>query len=219
MNALLNIGVAYSRLKQYDKAISSYGKALAIKPDFLKANINMADLYMNQKKYDKALPFLKQAVFTAPKNTKVLYNLGISQFRLKKYEIAALTFKKIVTINPELPNPQLNLAILYYQYLNRQKESILHFKKALELNPNVQNKKQIQKIVKKWDSSTRWTFGLTGFIWLDLYDHLQTFYLPIAALDIADKSLTLTATGRLVFFKVSATTKSERMIEFAKSFT
>ncbi len=102
---------------------------------------------MSQKKYDKALYHFKQAALEKPKNTTVLYNMGISYFQLKSYDKATQALKKTVVINPELPLAQLNLAILYYQYLDKPQKSIPHFKKALELNPDIQNRDHIKKII------------------------------------------------------------------------
>lgn len=148
MNALLNIGVAHSGLKQYDKAMVYYEKTLKIKSDFSKPHINIAGIYMSRKQYDKAVDYFKKAAVNEPDNPMVLYNMAISQVHLKEYDQAAIALKKAVEIKPDWANAQLNLAILYYQYLNRQKESIPYFKKTLELNPKVQNKDQIEKIIK-----------------------------------------------------------------------
>lgn len=45
-------------------------------------------------------------------------------------------------------NAQLNLAILYYQYLDKPEKSIPHFKKTLELKPDVSNHEQIKRIIE-----------------------------------------------------------------------
>ncbi|WP_300461124.1 O-antigen ligase family protein [Desulfobacula sp.] len=147
MNALLNLGVAYSGLNQHDTAMGYYQKVLDIKPDFSKAHMNIAGIYMGQKQYDKAVASFQTAAVTEPDNAMILYNMGLCQVYLKQYEQAARILERTVAINPAWPNAQLNLAILYYQYLNKKKQSVLHFKKALEQNPNVQNRDQIKKII------------------------------------------------------------------------
>jgi len=85
----------------------------------------------------------------------VLYNMGMSQIHLKQYQQAAQSLKRTVDLEPGWAQAQLNLAILYYQHLGRQKESIPHFKKVLELNPNVQNKQEIKKIIQKFHPQKR----------------------------------------------------------------
>lgn len=150
MNTLLNMGVAHGGLKQYDNAMTYYQKVLKIKPNHPKAHINMAGIYMTQKKFSNAVYSFQQAAVTEPDNPKIFYNMGMSQIHLKQYQQAAQSLKKTVEIEPEWIQAQLNLAILYYQHLGRQEESIPHFKKTLALNPKVQNKQEIKKIIKKF---------------------------------------------------------------------
>jgi O-antigen ligase/Tfp pilus assembly protein PilF len=147
MNALLNMGAAQGGLKKYDKAMTYYEKVLEIKPDHSKAHNNMADIYMNQKKYGKAIESFQKAAATESYNPNILYNMAIAQIHLKEYEQAAQSLKKTVAIKPDWAKAQLNLAILYYQHLGRQKDSVPHFKKAMDLDPKIQNKDQIKKII------------------------------------------------------------------------
>jgi tetratricopeptide (TPR) repeat protein/O-antigen ligase len=150
MNSLLNMGVAHGGLKQYDTAITYYQEVLKIKPAHPKAHINLAGIYMTQKKFSNAIDSFQKAAVSEPNNPKILYNMGMSQIQSKQYQQAAQSLKRTVEIEPGWTNAQLNLAILYYQYLGRQKESVPHFKKTLALNPNVQNKQEIKRIIQKF---------------------------------------------------------------------
>jgi tetratricopeptide (TPR) repeat protein/O-antigen ligase len=153
MNALLNIGVAYTGLKQYDTAMGFYEKALDIKSDFSKAHINMGGIYMTWKKYDKAVDSFQKARVNDPDNPMILYNMGMSLLYLKKYDKAAQALEQTIKIRPAWPRAQLNLAILYYQYLDKKAQSVPYFKRALEQDPHVRNKHEIQKIIKNFVNS------------------------------------------------------------------
>jgi tetratricopeptide (TPR) repeat protein len=150
MNTLLNMGVAHGGLKQYDTAMTYYQKVLKIKPNHPKAHINMAGIYMIQKKFSNAVESFQKAAVTESDNPKIFYNMGMSQVQLKQYQQAAQSLKRTVDLKPGWAQAQLNLAILYYQHLDRQEESIPHFKKGLELNPDVQNKQEIKKIIQNY---------------------------------------------------------------------
>ncbi len=154
MNAILNMGVACNGLKQYDKAMIYYKRALRIKKDFSKAFINMAGIYMIRKQYAKAVEYFKKAIVNEPGNAMVMYNMGLCQFYLKRYRQAEQSLAKTIRIKPDWADAQLNLAILYYQYLNKKQQSVPYFKKALELNPNIKNKKQIKKVIAMFSAET-----------------------------------------------------------------
>ncbi len=148
MNALLNLGVAHSQLNQYEPARRYFQKVLEIKPDFPKAHMNMAGIYMNQNLYDQAIESFQKAAAVDSENPLIFYNMGLCQIYLKAYAQAALSLKKTVALKPDWATAHLNLAILYYQHLERQEESIPHFQKALELNPQVQNREEIQQLIE-----------------------------------------------------------------------
>ena len=68
------IGIAYDNKKEYDKAIESYQKALAINPKKDEAYINMGSAYDDKKEYDKAIESYQKALEINPKKDEAYYN-------------------------------------------------------------------------------------------------------------------------------------------------
>ena len=52
----------YAGLKQHRKALDSYQKAIAIKPDFVGAYYNMGNSYGELKEFEKAIEAYKNAL-------------------------------------------------------------------------------------------------------------------------------------------------------------
>ncbi len=55
------MGVAYNKLKEYQKAINAYQKAIEIKPDNHGAYYNMGNAYGELKEYQKAINAYQKA--------------------------------------------------------------------------------------------------------------------------------------------------------------
>jgi len=151
MNALLNIGVAYGNIREHPRALEAYEKVLRIKPDYAKVHNNMANIYMQQKNPDKALVEFKIAAKLDPENSVIHFNVGIVEMQKKRYREAAEAFEKAVKSNPGWDLAHKNLGIAYFQFLNRQKDGLVHLKKALELNPKIADAKHMRDLIKGFE--------------------------------------------------------------------
>jgi O-antigen ligase/Tfp pilus assembly protein PilF len=147
MNALLNIGVAYGNIQDYDKALEVYDKVLEIKPDYGKVHNNMGNIYMKQKNLDIAVQAFELAADLDSENSIIRFNLGTANLQMKRYEEAARAFEKAVELKPEWSLAHKRLGALYLNYLDRRPEGIKHLKKALELNPRMQDADKIRKVI------------------------------------------------------------------------
>ena len=72
--AYTNRGVAYNDLKQYERAISDYNKAIELNPNFALAYNNRGWAYYCLKKYQQALKDFDKAIELNPNNTQAKNN-------------------------------------------------------------------------------------------------------------------------------------------------
>lgn len=94
----------------YAKAMESYQKALAIKPDDAAYHNNLALVLAQTKKYDEAQAELTKAAQADPTNAgKYYFNLGAVYVNTGNGDAAAAAFKKAIEVDP-------NYADAYYQY-------------------------------------------------------------------------------------------------------
>ena len=155
MNAMLNLGVAYGNVNDYENALKTYQGVINIKPDYAKVHNNVANIYMKQKKLDKALQSFRLAATFDPTNPVIHFNVGIVALNKKLYEEARDAFQKAIQIRPKWAMAHKNLGVVLYQYLKKQQEGAVHFQKALEYDPKIKDHKQMQLIISKVKDSVQ----------------------------------------------------------------
>lgn len=121
VNGYLNIGVAYFKLKEYDKALSYWETAKRIYPNnpFLKRNIKLLSsvYYNNAMSVGKTMPqeaikWLEKAVETDAENADYWYNLGGANYTIGDFEKAKQAWTKTLQLNPNHTEAQRGMAAL-----------------------------------------------------------------------------------------------------------
>lgn len=109
VNGYLNIGVAYFKLKDYDKARANWDIAKKIYPNnpFLKNNLKlMGTVYFNDamnmgaKRPLEALKLLEKALEVDPNNADYWYNLGGVSYTVGDFEKARKAWTKTLLLDP-----------------------------------------------------------------------------------------------------------------------
>lgn len=73
--------------------------------------------------------------------------LGAAYTKAKLFPLAIDAYLKSLSLNPDNAEIHYNLVLLYQYSEENTKESLYHFKKYLELNPNVKNKKEVEYLI------------------------------------------------------------------------
>ncbi len=109
VNGYLNVGVAYFKLKDYDKARANWDIAKRIYPNnpFLKTNMKLlGTVYFNDamkmgaKQPNEALKLLEKALEVDPNNADYWYNLGGVSYTIGDFEKAKNAWTKTLLLNP-----------------------------------------------------------------------------------------------------------------------
>lgn len=146
-NSQYNLGLAYERRDQFEKAREHYEEAIKAKPDFGAAFLAIGNSFMAQKNFVDAITPLTKAVELLPQSYEAAYNLGACYSNSGNYAEAESAFKKAIAINPKEPivHQQLGMALLGQ---SKKDEAKLEFQKYLELNPNAADKADILELIK-----------------------------------------------------------------------
>jgi hypothetical protein len=121
VNGYLNVGVAYFKLNQYDKARENWDIAKKIYPNnpFLKADLKlMGTVYYNHamtigvKQPAEAIKLLEQALEVDPGNANYWYNLGGVSYTVGDFEKARNAWTKTLVLDPSYEQAKQGMAAL-----------------------------------------------------------------------------------------------------------
>lgn len=137
IEALNNIGVVYSKMKEYDTAIGYFEKALAIEPHHLIYN-NLGRAYAFKDERNKAIEYYHKAIDIKPDYHEAYLNASYSYFRLKENKKALEYSQKAISIKPDYYEAFFNIGIVYNNEKNYRK-AIEYLKKAIEIKSDYYN--------------------------------------------------------------------------------
>lgn len=148
-----NLGTIYVRLGEIDKAIDAYKNALKINPAYFNAHFNLANVYKDREQLDEAIAHYEQAVRYMPGMAMAYNNMAIcynqkgnlektkgNEPLVKAYkEMAVESYKKAIAIEPRNTKFYNNFASALSD-LQRHREAVELYNKALQLGPNENDK-------------------------------------------------------------------------------
>ncbi|MCX6295171.1 MAG: tetratricopeptide repeat protein [Bacteroidetes bacterium] len=121
VNGYLNLGVAYFKLKDYEKAKAFWGKAKEIYPSnpLIKRNFDLLGAtYFNQgmsiggKNIPEAIKLMEKAVSIDSTKAEYWYNIGGASFTIKDYKKARIAWEKTLELKPDYQQAQEGIKAL-----------------------------------------------------------------------------------------------------------
>jgi tetratricopeptide (TPR) repeat protein len=159
------LGVYFFYQGKYSEAISSFRKAISIKPDFAEAYHNIGVSYHEEGQIDNAITEFQKAVEMDGKYAKGHYSLGLAYYEKKEYDKAITELEKVIELEP---NAQIyfDAAIVYVEkfrtheaaeYSSELDQGLAYYVKCLELNPAFphaqQNKEIVEQVLSEYKNS------------------------------------------------------------------
>ncbi len=137
------LGLAWYRVKNLEKSLENYNKALALNNTKAVTYSNIGIIYFEQGNYPKALELYTKSLSLDPNYADAYFNMGSTLGMLGRYEEAITNFEKCIQFDPE--NAKAHQFIgMTYQNLKRDTEAHPWFDKATIL----EQKKAREKSVK-----------------------------------------------------------------------
>lgn len=112
IDAWFSLGNVYYRRGDFATALSHFGKALALKPDYDLALINMANAYRALGKDDEALAGYEHYLRVDPKNAWVQYQAGEIHLDRGAADRAAEYFRQALAIDPKVASARVALGAI-----------------------------------------------------------------------------------------------------------
>jgi Flp pilus assembly protein TadD len=132
---LYNLGQAYLRNGERDKAENTLKRALVAKPDSAQAMYLLAKLYADQRKDLQAMELLAKARRLAPQNPDVIFLMGRLSMLENYFEDAIQLLEKGIELAPKRPDLHAALGESYFNAGNVDK-AIQEFRTLIKLDPS-----------------------------------------------------------------------------------
>ncbi|MBI2263860.1 MAG: tetratricopeptide repeat protein [Armatimonadetes bacterium] len=132
---LMQLGITYSLLEQFDKAVHQLEKAISLEPDEFRVWGSLGTTYVKMQRYDDAAQAFEKAVQLKPDEFLIWADLGTTYAEIKRYDEAVRAFEKAVKLKPDEFRVWSNLGITYAE-IKRYDEAVRAFEKAVKLKPD-----------------------------------------------------------------------------------
>ena len=163
------LGAAYIGLKNVDKTIESYQKALRLNPNHTDAYNNMGMALYDQGRFDEAVESYQKAVKLEPSFADAHYNLGNALKQTGDLKKAIESYRVSLTINPNDAEVLLNYGNALKNYGDFE-QAIEIYAQALKIDPNsaaaqtnmdntIEEKTEIEKHVADYASIAKLEMG------------------------------------------------------------
>lgn len=104
-DVLVDLGRLLNILRESERALEAYGKAIKLDPDNAYAHLGYGLAAMNMEDYETALEYLLNSVDRFYHQPIAHLYLGETLAILKEYEMAKRSFEVVISIAPSLPKP------------------------------------------------------------------------------------------------------------------
>jgi tetratricopeptide (TPR) repeat protein len=124
-------GNIYLEKKEYNLAMASYNKALALNPNSADTLCSLAKAYAYKEEYSTAKTILHQALALENNHAEALYCLGLCWQNEDDFYRAMDFYTKALKVRPGMPEVYNNIGKLYYDHEGDYKGAIGFFEKAI----------------------------------------------------------------------------------------
>mgnify|MGYP006104790147 FL=1 len=128
------IGSAYLKINDVVRAKKNFEASIQLAPKNIAAINNLANLHKNLHEYKDAEKLYLRAIELSPNYSNALLNFGNLKVNINEIDEAIKLYKKVISIDNINYIAHYSLAMAY-QWIGKFKDSIIHCKKTLEINP------------------------------------------------------------------------------------
>ncbi len=143
-NIFYQRGIAYERLKEWERAEPNFKQALELYPDHPQVlnylGYSWVDMKMN---LEEGLDLIKRAVELRPSDGYIVDSLGWAYYRLERYEEAVTELERAVGLMPYDPILNDHLGDAYWQ-VGRKLEATFQWRHARDLEPEPELLEEIE---------------------------------------------------------------------------
>jgi tetratricopeptide (TPR) repeat protein len=145
--AWTELGTVYFKQEKGGDAEKAFRRALAEKPAFMLALLNLGKLLFSQKNFDAAIETLTKAVEVDPRSAEANYFLGEAYLQIKKGSKAVGYLNEALRLDPVgKAEAHLRLAALY-RGAGMKDKAVAEYEQFLAKKPDHPEKQKIQQYI------------------------------------------------------------------------
>ncbi len=130
-------GIAYERLKQWDKAEPNFRKALELNPDQPQVLNYLGYSWVDMNRnLDEGLEMIRRAVELRPDDGYIVDSLGWAYYRLNRFDNAVEELERAADLKAGDPTINDHLGDAYWR-VGRQVEAVYQWQRALTMKPEL----------------------------------------------------------------------------------
>ena len=129
-----NLGLAYYKLEQMDKAAGEFKEALRMNPDYADAHNYLGAVYYDLGRTREAMKEFEETLRLDPKHADARNRLGAVYYDLGRIEEAMEEFKETLRLDPEHIDAHNNVGVIYAER-GRLEEAVKEFLAAQKSDP------------------------------------------------------------------------------------
>ena len=148
-NIFYQRGIAYERLKEWEKAEPNFKRALELFPDQPQVMNYLGYSWVDMNIHlDEGMDLIREAVRLRPNDGYIVDSLGWAYYRMGDYENAVAELERAVEIRPGDPTINDHLGDAYWR-VGRQIEARYQWERSLDMDPELT---EIPKIKAKLEN-------------------------------------------------------------------
>lgn len=141
-------GIAYERLKEWDKAEPNFKKALEFNPDQPQVLNYLGYTWVDMNRnLEEGLDMIKRAVELRPDDGYIVDSLGWAYFRLGRFDDATTELERAAELKAGDPTINDHLGDAYWR-VGRKREAMFQWRRALDMKPEAAEIPKIEAKIK-----------------------------------------------------------------------
>ena len=130
-DVLTNMGLAFSRRDELQRAAQSWRAAIALKPEHVEVYHNLGSIYVKMGQVDEAFAIWDQALALEPNRAHTHYNMGNALYGKGDLEGAITAWSRTVELDRDYQKAYYNLGNAYFK-LKKFDRALSAYKRAAE---------------------------------------------------------------------------------------
>lgn len=143
------IGAVYLAMGKNEEAREAFLRALNKYPQDALAQFNLGYIELMKDNYPAAQKWFDSALSVYPDYPDALNGRGVIAAKFQRMDEAARYYERAIKLRPDFALAHKNLGMALVSSGGRAKDGIAHLKRAIELEPDLPDRRLIEEVIKR----------------------------------------------------------------------